>query len=149
VRNSVRKVLLKGDALAKRFFCRRWCEKGTGSILDRENLPKSAVDSRIQVSPVPSGRGKCAKVRTVFEFPAENAEIADCVAERGGFEPPRPFRICKGGIRSKFGALFGPKKSIIAGENLRSDSALFRISPVPLIRKADEMNLVTALDLYG
>jgi hypothetical protein len=54
----------------------------------------------------------------------------------------------KGGIQSKFGALFGPKKSISAGENLRSDSPLFRISPVPLIRKAEEMNLVAAQDLY-
>jgi len=32
-------------------------------------------------------------MRTIFEFCAESAEIADWVAERGGFELPRPFRI--------------------------------------------------------
>ena len=28
-----------------------------------------------------------------FHFLAENEKIADWVAERGGFEPPRPFRV--------------------------------------------------------
>jgi hypothetical protein len=28
-----------------------------------------------------------------FHFSAENAKIADWMAERGGFEPPRPFKI--------------------------------------------------------
>ncbi len=39
------------------------------------------------------------------------------MAERGGFEPPGPFRI-RGGIQSDFGALFGSNKSIRAGEIL-------------------------------
>jgi hypothetical protein len=39
-------------------------------------------------------------------------------------------------------------KSISAGENLRSDFALFPISPVPFISNAEEMNLVTARNLY-
>ena len=50
-----------------------------------------------------------------------------------------------GGIRLKFGALFGPIKSIRAGENLFAwDSALLRISPVPFIRQADAPNPVTS-----
>jgi len=32
-------------------------------------------------------------MRSIFDFPGENAKIAYCLAERGGFEPPRPFRI--------------------------------------------------------
>jgi hypothetical protein len=43
-----------------------------------------------------------------------------------------------GGIRPEFGALFGPNKSIRAGENLFAwDSALLRASPVPFVRYAD------------
>jgi hypothetical protein len=36
---------------------------------------------------------KCANMRSIFDSFAENAEIVDWVAERGGFEPPRPFRV--------------------------------------------------------
>jgi hypothetical protein len=39
-------------------------------------------------------------MRAILEFSAENAKIEDWLAERGGFEPPRPFRIR--------GAEFGP-----------------------------------------
>jgi hypothetical protein len=42
---------------------------------------------------VPYDRRKCATMRTIFCLPAESAKIADWVAERGGFEPPRPFRV--------------------------------------------------------
>jgi hypothetical protein len=50
-----------------------------------------------------------------------------------------------GAIRPEFGALFGPKKSIRAGENLFAwDLALLRISPVPFVRYADAQNLVTS-----
>jgi len=47
---------------------------------------KSAADGRIYASPVPPGSKKCANVRTIFEFSAENAKIADWLAERVGFE---------------------------------------------------------------
>ena len=41
------------------------------------------------------------------------------------------------GIRPQFGALFGPKKSIRAGENLFAwHSALLRLSPVRFVRQA-------------
>jgi hypothetical protein len=39
---------------------------------------------------VPSGPRKRANMRTIFKFSAENAKIADWVAEREGFEPPEP-----------------------------------------------------------
>ena len=35
---------------------------------------------------MPSDRRKCANMRTIFKFPAEKAEIADCLAERSQFE---------------------------------------------------------------
>jgi len=48
------------------------------------------------------------------------------------------------GICREFGVLFGPNKSIRAGENLFAwDSALLRIFPVPFVRQADARNLVT------
>jgi hypothetical protein len=42
----------------------------------------------------------------------------DSLAERGGFEPPVPRGLLWAEIRPEFGALFGPTKSIRAGENL-------------------------------
>ena len=46
-------------------------------------------------------------------------------------------------IRPKLGGLFGPKKSIPAGENLFAwNWALFRLSPVPFVRQADARNWV-------
>jgi hypothetical protein len=46
----------------------------------------STADGRIYASPVPSGGKKCANVRTIFEFSAENGKIADWLAERVEFE---------------------------------------------------------------
>jgi hypothetical protein len=40
------------------------------------------------------------------------------MAEQDGFEPPVPRGLLWAGIRPEFGALFGPTKSIRAGENL-------------------------------
>jgi hypothetical protein len=68
-------------------------------------------------SPVPSDRRKCANLRAIFEFSAENAKIADWLAEKGECEPPRPFRFVKRNS-PKFGGLLGPRKSIRAGEKL-------------------------------
>ena len=74
-------------------------------------------------------------MRTIFRLPAESAKIADCLAERGEFEPPRPLGFM-GGIEPEFGALFAPKKSICARENLFAlDSALLRLSPVRFVRQ--------------
>jgi len=48
-------------------------------------------------------------------------------------------------IRPEFGALFGPNKSIGAGENIFAlDSAPVGISLVPFVRWADGRNLVTS-----
>jgi hypothetical protein len=50
-----------------------------------------------------------------------------------------------GRIRREFGALFGPKKSISAGENLFAwNSAPDGISQVPFVRWFDVRNLVTS-----
>ena len=60
-------------------------------------------------------------VRIIFDLPAENAKIQDCMAERGRFEPPRPLQDSKDGIQPEFGALFGPNKKHLSwrdfGEN--------------------------------
>src|SRR5713101_6365199 len=32
-------------------------------------------------------------MRAILEFSTENANVEDCVAERGRFEPPNPFRL--------------------------------------------------------
>ena len=63
----------------------------------------------------------------------------------GGIRKPGAARVYLGGIRPEFGALFGPNKSIDAGEKLFArGSALLRISPVPFVRQADARNPVTS-----
>jgi hypothetical protein len=43
-----------------------------------------------------------------------------------------------GGIQPQFGALFGPTKSICAGENLFAwNSALLRLSPIRFVRQVE------------
>jgi hypothetical protein len=42
-------------------------------------------------------------MRMIFEFPAENAKIADWVAERGGFETPGSCRA--------YSTQLGPKRA--------------------------------------
>jgi hypothetical protein len=49
-------------------------------------------------------------MRSIFDFPGENAKIADCLAERGGFEPPRPFRTREEEFNPSLAHLFGLKK---------------------------------------
>jgi len=36
---------------------------------------------------------KIANTRSIFDFSAENVKVADCLADRWGFEPPKPFRV--------------------------------------------------------
>jgi hypothetical protein len=58
------------------------------------------------------------------------------MVQRGGFEPSVPGGLLWAGIRPEFGALFGPTKSIRAGENLFAwGSALLRISLVPFVHR--------------
>ena len=73
---------------------RRTMARWTPARFSTERIEhKLAGERRICRFSGPSIRRKCASIRTIFEFFAENAKIADCVAERGGFEPPRPFRV--------------------------------------------------------
>ena len=59
-----------------------------------------------------------------------------CGGERG-IRTPGTAKAYMGGIRPKCGALFGPNKSIRAGENLFArGSALIWISSVPFLRYA-------------
>ena|SRR5208337_230288 len=68
------------------FSGRRWC-KGAPARFSTERIErKSTVEGRIQASPVPSSPRKCANTRSIFDFPAENAKNADCLAERSRFE---------------------------------------------------------------
>ena len=61
------------------------------------------------------------------------SESEDSVSERGGFEPPRPFKIRWAEIPSEFGSPFRRQKSIRAGENLVAlGSSLLQISAVLL-----------------
>jgi hypothetical protein len=77
----------KGDLLANASL-----EHEGGRALARFSTERieheSAADARIWASPVPSGKRKPANVRTIFEFSAENAKIADWLMEQGGLEPP-------------------------------------------------------------
>jgi hypothetical protein len=84
---------------------------------------------------VPLGRNKareCADYCRVFCRERENRRLA---GGEGRIRTPETLQDSRGGIQPEFGALFGPNKSIRAGENLFAlDSALLRISPVPFVR---------------
>ena len=83
-------------------------------------------------------------MRTIFEFSAENAEIADWVAVRGDSNPRAPLGF-DGRNFARVWRPIRPEKSIRAGENLFArDSALLWISPVPFVRQDDARNLVTS-----
>src|ERR1035437_4078452 len=63
----------------------------------------------------------------------------------GWIRTPETLQDSRGGTQPEFGALFGPNKSIHAGENLFAlDSALLRSSPVPFVLYANARQLVTS-----
>src|ERR1019366_9161299 len=58
-------------------------------IVARLTAITAARSSRLSpAAPVSLSRTTCANMRSIFYLFAENAEIADWLAERGGFEPP-------------------------------------------------------------
>ena len=72
------------------------------------------------------------------------------MAERGGIRTPGATRVYLGGIRPEFGALFGPKKGIGAGENLFAwGSAHFGSLRFPSFRETDARNPVTSNSRRG
>src|SRR6266849_7051107 len=60
------------------------CEGAPARFSTERIEHKSAADGQISASPVPSGRRKCAIMRTIFEFPAENPKITDLLARLAG-----------------------------------------------------------------
>ena len=91
---------------------------GTGSMSGRENSefkplggPSIVLSAPIELQKTPHAR----EFRTILQ---RIRIIRDCVAERGGFEPPVPRGLLWAEIRPEFGALFGPTKSNRAGQNL-------------------------------
>ena len=74
-------------------------------------------------------------------FPANSAENIRHRRLSGGagwIRTPGAARPSMGGIQPQFGALFGPTKSICAGENLFAwDSALLRLSPIRFVRRIE------------
>ena len=63
-----------------------------------------------------------ARTCGIFDFSAENAKTEDCLAERGGFEPSRPFILRMA---------FGFRAHFLMRETLRGKTRL-RNSPVSL-----------------
>jgi hypothetical protein len=60
-----------------------------GQLLDsrqRESSINQLQMAESKLSPGPSGPRKCANMRSIFDFSAENAKIADWLAERSRFE---------------------------------------------------------------
>ncbi len=73
-------------------------ELAKGHYLDsrqRESSINQLLLAESGDSPVPLSRTNSATMRAIFEFSAENAKTGDCLAERGGFEPPRDFHPCR------------------------------------------------------
>src|SRR5208282_2702615 len=66
-------------------------------------------------------------------FSGDTAFHYDCLLERGGFEPPRPFRTREEEFNPRVWRTYSARrKSVRAGENIFAvDLALLRISPVP------------------
>jgi len=70
-----------------------------------------------------------------FRFIRRERESRGLLGGEGRIRTPETLQDLRGGIQPEFGALFGPNKSIRAGENLFAlDSALLRSSPVPFVR---------------
>jgi hypothetical protein len=89
-------------------------------------------------SPVPRITQMRPQARAIPPLWAENPQRPDSVAERGGFELPVPRGGSMNGIRREFGALFGPTKSIRAGENLFAwHSTVLQLSPVGFVRQVE------------
>ena len=61
--------------------------------MDRENRARIGCGRTNLSFSGPLRSSKYANVPAIFEFSAENAKIADWLAERGGFEPPVPREI--------------------------------------------------------
>ena len=117
---------------------------------------------------MPLNRTNFANVRSIFEVSAESGEIADCLAERGRFEPPVPRRllwaelgpnlahysarkkasvlerICSPGIRRFFGSLWFPSFAGLMRGNSVTKAPDFE-SP-PLGRAVS--NSLATLDLH-
>ncbi len=68
-------------------------------------------------------------MRSIFDFPAENAKIKDCLAERGGFEPPRPFGF---GLAKFLASLALYSARIMAQAEQRIYSPWIRLCSAPL-----------------
>ena len=60
--------------------------KATGSVLDRENRALiTCCWPKLRFSAARNAN-KIADTRNIFDFSAENAKVADCLAEQGEFE---------------------------------------------------------------
>ena len=57
-------------------------------------------------------RYKSAFLNLTLDFSAENAEIADCLVEKSGFEPSRPFTLSFGKLRRDFCACSALKPAV-------------------------------------
>ena len=73
--------------------------KGTGSVpRQRESSLTSCCWPKLRFSGA-FNANKIANTRSIFDFSAENAKVADCLAERDEFEPSVPLvPPAKGGI---------------------------------------------------
>jgi hypothetical protein len=76
-----------------------------------------------------NARDNSANMRSIFDFSAENAKIADCLAERGGFEPPVPLAFIWAAFGPSLAHYSAPNESIGVGENLFARSSALLRSP--------------------
>src|ERR1700675_905797 len=91
------------------------------AISRRESEPTSFGAEKIRAKTVESRSVPRSPVRSEWKNPRLSHDLSafsrlyakstDCVAEKGGFEPPSLFQDSMGGIRPEFVALFGPNKA--------------------------------------
>ena len=99
--------------------------RGTVNIVTLPAIPTSPVPPNLQMTP---------QSRAIWLIRAENPQTRGLAGGEGWIRTPETLQDSRGGIQPEFGALFGPNKSIHAGENLFAlDSALLRSSPVPFV----------------
>jgi hypothetical protein len=111
---------------------------GTELLAHREEIEVARTSSPFERSPVPMARAHCPYRRAARAPSRRMPQTSDSLAERGGFELPVPRGGSMNGIRREFGALFGPTKSIRAGENLFAwHSTVLQLSPVGFVRQVE------------
>ena len=122
--------IARGDVLPKKRRCNRQARKRTDFVWRGEDCRHNR---RIPLRSSLSGALRFEKPglpRNLSAFSRSYAKSTDCLAEKGGFEPPILFQ--DGRNSSRVWRTIRPEKSIPAEEKLCARDSALRISPVPL-----------------